>query len=118
VKLTEAGGNTILDPLDFAQQSRAHVGNYRLQYRNSGLKDTQIPPGERVSALGQWSGYVDVPEARSGKGEAWLVYRLTPRDVLDERSIPESKLSPHYEHDLGNTQVAVRVIKVEFEYGE
>ncbi len=118
VKLTESGGKTILDPLDFTQQSRAHVGNYRLQYRNSGLKDTQVPAGERVSALGQWSGYVDVPEAKSGKGEAWLVYRLTPRDVLDARSIPDSKVSPHYSHDLGNAQVAVRVISLEFTYGE
>ena len=118
VKLTESNGTTILDPLDFTQQSKAHVGNYRLQYRNSGLKDTQVPPGERVSGLGQWSGYVDMPNAKSGKGEAWLVYRLTPRDVLDARSIPESNVSPHDPHDLGNTQVAVRVQKVEFTYGK
>lgn len=113
VKIVEADGTVLLDPIDPLQQGRAHVGNYRLQYRNSGLKDTQVPPGETVSGLGEWKGYVDLPKATKGSGEIWLVYRLTPRDVLDERSFAIAKTT-----DLGNAQVAVVVSVLEFEYGE
>lgn len=112
VKITESDGRVLLDPLDFNQQSKAHVGNYRLQYRNSGLRDTQIQPGERVSGLGKFPGMVEIPEARSGKGEVWLVYRLTPRDVLDSRS-----LDVPTPHDIGNEGRAVLVQKLEFTYG-
>ncbi|MDJ0973825.1 MAG: multiheme c-type cytochrome [Planctomycetota bacterium] len=113
VKLTESDGTVLLDPLDFAQQAKSQVAKYRLQYRNSGLKDTQIPPLARVSGLGRWNGYIDVPAAKKGNGELWFVYRLTPRDVLDERSF-----KPKNPHDLGNTQVATVVDVLKFTYGE
>jgi nitrate/TMAO reductase-like tetraheme cytochrome c subunit len=87
VKIWDADGRVVLDPLDFTQQSRAHAATYRKFYRNEGLRDTQIPPLTRVSGLEAEKGYVDVPEVRAGRGEAWLVYRLTPSDMLEEESI-------------------------------
>ena len=44
VKLWDEKGNVILDPLDPAQQSAAHAATYRKFYRDSGVRDTQIPP--------------------------------------------------------------------------
>jgi len=87
VKLWDAGGNVILDPLDPAQQRQAHAAVYRKFYRNSGVRDTQIPPLARISTLEASKGYVDVPEAKRGRGEAWLVYRLTPDDQLEAKSL-------------------------------
>jgi hypothetical protein len=86
VKLWDASGAVILDPARLEHQSRARAATYRKFYRNSGIRDTQIPPGARVSGIEAERGYVDVPEARSGRGEVWLVYRLTPEDTLEEAS--------------------------------
>ena len=74
--------------------------------------DTQIPPKQRVSTLGEGKGYLDVPEAVRGTGEAWLVYRLTPRDVLNKRS-----LQPGPETDIDKLWRARIVIRKKFEYG-
>ncbi len=113
VKMVEDTGRVLLDPLDFEQQAKTLISKYRLQYRNSGLKDTQIPPGERVSGLGRHRGANDVPEATKGTGELWLVYRLTPRDVLKAESF-----KPKDPHDLGNARVATVVEVVKFTYGK
>jgi len=108
VKIWDAEGRVVLDPLDPdpAKQSRALTARYRLQYRNSNLADTQVAPLARVSGLGASKGYVDVPVAR-GRGEAWLVYRLTPEDALTPESLTlrDWKLF-----------VARRVIKIEFTF--
>lgn len=86
--LWDADGRALLNPLDPNQQARAHLAKYRKNYRGTGLLDTQIPPLARVSGLGdRWKGYLDVPEARAGRGEVWLVYRLTPSDVLTAESL-------------------------------
>ena len=88
MSLTAPAPRVVLDPLDPdpANQSRAMTARYRLQYRNSNLADTQVAPLARVSGLGASKGYVDVPVAR-GRGEAWLVYRLTPEDALKPESL-------------------------------
>ena len=85
-----------LDPARLEHQSRARTATYRKFYRNSGVRDTQVPPGARVSSLQAEKGYVDIPEARAGRGEVWLVYRLTPEDVLDERSRTEPEAFEYY----------------------
>jgi hypothetical protein len=109
VKLWDAAGKVILDPMDFAQQGRARAATYRKFYRNSGIRDTQIPPLARVSGLEAETGYVDVPEATAGKGEAWLVYRLTPSDMLEPESLSAPEDFRHYR---------ARVVRrVEFTYG-
>ena len=54
-----------------------------------------------------WKGYVDVPAAK-GRGEAWLVYRLTPEDAL----VPESLTDPEF-----HPYRARRVATVEFAFG-
>jgi hypothetical protein len=88
--LWDEAGNPLLDPLDPNQQSRAHLAKYRKNYRGTGLLDTQIPPLARVSALSDRSkGFLDVPEAARGRGELWLVYRLTPSDVLEAASLTD-----------------------------
>ena len=84
VKLWDASGKVVLDPLDVLQQNSSQTAKYRLNARNSNITDTQLPPLQRVSGLGDWKGYLDVPRLTSGHGEAWLVYRTTPNDVLDE----------------------------------
>jgi hypothetical protein len=109
VKLWDGDGNVILDPLDPRQQSRAQTAKYRKNYRGSGLEDTQIPPLQRVSGLGKWPGHVDVPEAEAGRGEAWLVYRLTPSDTLTAESLVDGPLVLYR---------ARLVTKVEFAFGE
>ena len=53
---------------------------------------------------------MDVAEARAGRGEAWLVYRLTPSDMLDEKSITEPERFQYYRARL--------VERVEFTYGD
>ena len=110
--LHDAEGNPILDPTQAGQQQRAHLAKFRKFYRGSGKKDTQIPPKQRVSTLGEGKGYLDVPEAVRGTGEAWLVYRLTPRDVLNKRS-----LQPGPETDIDKLWRARIVIRKKFEYG-
>lgn len=118
VKLWDANGKLILDPtaevapgeIDIDQQERAHAATYRLYYRNSGIRDTQIAPLERVSTLHKQLGYVDVPEARKGRGEAWLVYRLVPEDALVKESVEKPEEFRH---------LRARVVtRVEFEFGE
>lgn len=113
VAIWNADGTPLLDPLKPLEQGRAQAAKYKKQYRTSGLRDTQIAPGERVSAAGEWKGYVDVPEAVSGRGEAWLVYRLTPRHALNKKS-----LDPANPHDLGTAEIAPIVVKVEFTFGK
>ncbi|MDJ0523327.1 MAG: multiheme c-type cytochrome [Planctomycetota bacterium] len=113
VLVRDAAGKILLDPTDPQQQSRAHLAKFRKFYRGSGKKDTQIPPLARVDTLGEGPGYVDLPEASSGTGEAWLVYRLTPRDVLNKRSLDEGD-----PHDIDRLYRARVVIRKEFTYGK
>ena len=54
-----------------------------------------------------WKGYVDVPGVPSGRGEAWLVYRMTPEDALTEKSLTEEAFEPYR---------ARRVISVPFTF--
>jgi len=110
VKVWDEHDRVVLDPLDPdpSQQSRSQTAKYRLQYRNSSLPDTQVLPLARVSGLGGWKGAVDVPVTR-GRGEAWLVYRLTPDDAL----VPESLSSRVYVMNR-----ARRVLNVPFTFGE
>jgi hypothetical protein len=90
VKVWDADDHVIVDPLDAdpAKQAKSQTAKYRLQFRNSSLADTQIPPLARVSGLGGWKGTVDVP-VKKGRGEAWLVYRLTPDDALVAESLTD-----------------------------
>lgn len=110
--LRDAQGKVILDPTDPQQQDRAHLAKFRKFYRGSGKKDTQIPPLARVSTLGEGLGYLDVPEATSGRGEAWLVYRLTPRDVLNKASLKTGNMD-----DIDRLWRARVVHRVEFTFG-
>jgi hypothetical protein len=118
VKIWDENGKVILDPVaeiapgvvDIDQQERARAATYRLFYRNSGKRDTQIAPLERVSQKEDMKGYVDVPEATKGRGEAWLVYRLTPDDALVKESVTDPEHLKFYR---------ARVVKkVSFEYGD
>jgi hypothetical protein len=97
VKIWDAEGRVVVDPLDAdpSRQGKAQTAKYRLNYRNSNLPDTQIPPLERASAKGTWKGYVDVPGVDSGRGEAWLVYRLTPEDALVESTLRDPTFHPY-----------------------
>ena len=110
VKVVGADGKVVLDPVDPdpARQAKAQVAKYRLNYRNSNKEDTQIPPLARVSGLGGWPGYVDVPIS-AGTGEAWLVYRMTPEDVLSAESLTD--------HAPFQMYVARRVARVPFTFG-
>ncbi len=110
VKVLGADGKAVLDPLDPdpAKQAKAQVAKYRLNYRNSNKEDTQIPPLARVSGMGGWPGFVDVPVA-AGTGEAWLVYRMTPEDVLSAESLAD--------HAPFQMYVARRVARVPFTFG-
>jgi hypothetical protein len=94
-KVWDANGAVILDPLDVRQQGRARVATHRKFYRNSGRKDTQVPPLARVSGMHDEPGYLDLPGVTSGRGEMWLVYRLTPSDVLSAASLEEGPVV-HY----------------------
>ncbi|MHC5009723.1 MAG: multiheme c-type cytochrome [Planctomycetota bacterium] len=109
VKLWDADGNVILDPAKLSDQSRARTATYRKFYRNSGVRDTQVPPQTRVSTLEAERGYVDIPEATSGRGEVWLVYRLTPEDMLDRTSRTDPE---RYRHKFARV-----VTWKEFTYG-
>ena len=75
----------------------------------SKASDTQIPPLGRVSSIEAEKGYVDVPEARAGRGEAWLVYRLTPSDMLEKESLSSPEDFQYYRARV--------VARVEFTYG-
>lgn len=86
VRIWDENDNLIVDPLAPGQESAAHLAKFQKYYRGSGKSDTQIPPLARVDTLGDGKGYLDLPGLRRGRGEAWLVYRLTPRDAL----LPES----------------------------
>lgn len=93
LRLWDAEGRVILDPLDPNQQAQAQLAKYRKNYRGTGLLDTQIPPLARVSGLGElWKGWRDLPPGARGRGEAWLVYRLTPSDVLEPLSLEDGPL--------------------------
>lgn len=109
VKVLDASGKVVLDPLDPLQQPKAQAARYRLNYRNSNVPDTQIPPLARVSKMGTWSGTVTVPGVTAGTGEAWLVYRMTPKDALT----PESLVDGEYVKDR-----ARRVVSVPFTFGK
>jgi hypothetical protein len=108
VRVWDAAGKVVLDPLDPAQAEASHAAKYRLNYRNSGLPDTQIPPLARVSALGRHDGVVEVKGVERGRGEVWLVYRLTPEDELTEESLTEREFVPFR---------ARRVLTLPFEFG-
>jgi hypothetical protein len=110
--LRDAEGTVILDPMQASQQGRSHLAKFRKFYRGSGKKDTQIPPQQRVSTLGEGPGFLEVPEAVSGTGEAWLVYRLTPRDALNKRSLDPEAVDDHTR--LWQARVIVRT---PFTYG-
>lgn len=112
ILLRDEKGVLIIDPTNASQQSRAHLAKFRKFYRGSGKKDTQIGPLETASTKGEGLGYVDVPEARAGTGEAWLVYRLTPRDVLNKKSLEAGPRD-----DIGRLWRARVVIRQAFEYG-
>ena len=109
VKLWDAAGKVILDPLDFNQQGLAHAATYRKFYRNSGVRDTQIGPLKRISGIEAEKGYIDVPAAVEGRGEAWLVYRLTPEDMLEQESLTEPEKLTLYRARV--------VLRKEFTYG-
>jgi hypothetical protein len=113
ILLRDEKGNVILDPTNPKQQARAHLAKFRKFYRGSGKKDTQIPPLARVDTLGEGPGYIEVPEADRGTGEVWLVYRLTPRDVLNKRSLEPGRLD-----DIDKLWRARVVLRKEFTYGE
>lgn len=110
VKVWDAAGNVVLDPLDPdpAAQERCHTLKARLNYRNSNKPDTQVPPLARLSKMGEWAGAITVPGVKSGRGEAWLVYRLTPEDAL----VAESLSDPEF-----RAYRARRVSLVEFTFG-
>jgi hypothetical protein len=112
VLLRDGDGNAILDPTNPRDAARAQTAKFRKFYRGSGKKDTQIPPLARVDTLGEGPGYVDVPEAVSGTGEVWLVYRLTPRDVLNKRSLESASTD-----DVGKLWQARVVLRKEFTFG-
>lgn len=118
IKLWDSEGNVILDPLKPSDQARSHVGKYRKQYRTSGLKDTQIPPGKRMSfASDKYPGVLEVKEARKGRGEVWLVYRLTPRDALSRRSLELGEENAADLGEDGKRGFAVVVSRHPFHYG-
>jgi hypothetical protein len=114
VRLWDAAGRLVLDPLDPLTQAKTQTTKFRLQYRNSNLADTQLPPKVRASAMPigsdrpAWKGYVDVPGVTAGRGEAWLVYRMTPDDVLEEKSLTVPEFEPYR---------ARVVVVVPFEFG-
>ena len=116
VKVWDAEGRVVLDPLDAdpAKQARTQTAKYRLNYRNSGIPDTQIPPLERVGASPPTAehpttkGYVDVAGVPAGRGEAWLVYRLTPEDALVPESLTDTSFKAYQ---------ARRVLSVPFTFG-
>jgi hypothetical protein len=95
VKVWDAAGNVVLDPLDPGQQAQSQTAKYRLNYRNSNVPDTQVPPRQRVSAMGTWKGAIDVKGVESGRGEAWLVYRMTPEDALVPESLTDESFAPY-----------------------
>jgi hypothetical protein len=111
VKVWDAAGKLILDPLDPdpAAQERCHTLKARLNYRNSNKPDTQVPPLARLSKMGEWAGSITVPGVKSGRGEAWLVYRLTPEDALTQASLDPSDAHVAYR--------ARRIAVVEFTFG-
>ena len=117
VKIWDADGKLVMDPLDPdpAMQVRCQTTKFRLNYRNSGLADTQIPPLARASKMPMdserptWKGYVDLPGVTKGRGEAWLVYRMTPEDVLVAESLTDASFHPYR---------ARRVASVEFKFGD
>lgn len=113
IKLWDADGRVVLDPLKRADQERSFLAKFRKFYRGSGKNDTQIPPLARVSTLGEGPGrfVTDLPK---GRGEAWLVYRLTPRDALVEDSLKAAE-GPD---DVEDTTVARVVHRVTFTFGE
>lgn len=111
VKVWDAQGRVVLDPIDAdpAKQEKCHTLKARLNYRNSNKPDTQVPPLERVSKMGEWAGAITVPGVAAGRGEAWLVYRLTPEDVLVDASLTDPEFHPYR---------ARRVSVVEFTFGK
>jgi hypothetical protein len=112
LKLWDAEGRVVLDPLQRGDQERAHLAKFRKFYRGSGKKDTQIPPLARVSTLGEGAGVFET-ELTAGRGEAWLVYRLTPRDALVEASLAAHE-GPD---DVVDTTVARVVQRIAFTFG-
>ena len=115
LKLWDKDGNVVLDPLRLTDQNKSHLAKFRKFYRATGKKDTQIPPLERVSTLGEGPGFLEFPSLKPGaRGEAWLVYRLTPRDVLTEASLRAHE-GPD---DVADPTLARVVERVSFEVKE
>lgn len=113
VKLWDAEGRVVLDPLRRGEQERSFLAKFRKFFRNSGQRDTQIPPLQRVSTLGEGPGAIET-DLPSGRGEAWLVYRLTPRDALVE----ESLLAAEGPDEPEDTSIARVVHRVPFTWGD
>ncbi len=114
IKLWDDKGTVLLDPLNPRQQAKAHLATFRKYYRNSGKKDTQIAPLARVSTNGDGPGRYTLKGVKKGRGEAWLVYRLTPRDWLTEDSL-KAESGPD---DIQDVQTARVVHRVTFTFGE
>ena len=112
LKLWDDKGTVLLDPLNPRQQAKAHLATFRKYYRNSGSKDTQIAPLARVSTNGDGPGQYTLSGVKSGRGEAWLVYRLTPRDWLTK----ESLLADQGPDDIQDAQTARVVERVPFAF--
>ena len=112
LKLWDDKGRVVLDPLKRSQQTKSHLAKFRKFYRGSGKKDTQIPPLARVATLGEGPGVYE-SSLPAGRGEAWLVYRLTPRDALVAESL-KAHLGPD---DVVDTTVARVVRRVPFAWG-
>jgi hypothetical protein len=66
-----------------------------------------------VDTLGEGPGYVELPELSAGRGEAWLVYRLTPRDALEPESLTLEDVKGENEIYLARV-----VVRVPFEFGK
>jgi len=113
VKVWDARENLVLDPIQDAHESRAHLAKFQKFYRGAGKRDTQIPPLARVDTLGEGPGYVDLPDVAAGRGEAWLVYRLTPRDALEPESLTLQDVRGENEIYLARV-----VLRVPFEFGK
>ncbi len=113
LKLWDADGNVVLDPLRRSDQARSLLATFRKYYREEGKRDSQIPPLVRTSSRGDGSGRFTTALTK-GRGEAWLVYRLTPRDALVKESLDAASGPDDVPEELAD--VARVVHRVEFTF--